>query len=114
MLTPMLMIRFADEPRVPGEFAVWLRLRYGTPGLQESVKIIKVWAHGEPSEQRLRALGVAGAEWVIGRVDSVGDAARFDKAEIASQAVAGVLRRGRPLQPLASRMPLTVPKPLGP
>jgi hypothetical protein len=114
MLTPMLMIRFADEPRIPGEFAVRLRLRYGAPGPGESVKIIKVWAHGEPSEQRLQALGVAGAEWVIGRVDTVADAARVDKAEIPSQAVAGVLGRGRPLPPLASRVPLTVPKPLGP
>jgi hypothetical protein len=114
MHTPMLVIRFADEPRVPGEFAVRLRLRYGTPGPEESVKVIKVWARGEPSEQRLQALGVAGAEWVIGRVDTIADAARCDKAEIPSQAVAGILRRGRPLPPLASRIPLTVPKPLGP
>jgi len=114
MLTPTLMIRFADEPRVPGEFAVWLRLRYGTPGPDESVKLIKVSARGEPSEQRLQALGVAGARWLIGQVDTVADAARCRQAEIPAHAVTGVLRSGRPLQSLESRMPLTVPKPLGP
>ena len=114
MLTPMLMIRFADDPRVPGECAVWLRLRYGVPGPDESVKLIKVCSPGEPSELRLQALGVAGAEWVIQRTDTVADAARIDKAQIPAQAVAGVLKRRRPLQSLDSRMPLTVPKPLGP
>jgi hypothetical protein len=114
MLTPMLIIRFADDPVVPGECAVWLRLRYGVPGPDESVKLIKVCSPGEPSEQRLRALGVAGAEWVNQRTDTVADAARLSKAQIPAQAVSGVLKRHQPLRPLDSRSPLTVPKPLGP